>query len=130
MLASLLILAQLAAGCPSAGALEVYRLRAGCVAPIDGFLYTADAYTDNAAELRGLSVLLTEARAALSDVRTQRDTEAENAAAQAGRAAVTIRQLTLEVDEMRGRHGPLVWIAVGAGAALIIGAVALWAGGA
>lgn len=132
MLAAILILAQAVAGCPTpaqAQGAEVVELRAGCPSPLTGWLYTPQAYADNAAELAGLGALLTDARAALSDARTQRDTEAESAAHLAGERAATIRALTDEVDDLRGRHGPLVWITVGAVSALVVGAVAALAVG-
>lgn len=123
MLALILVLAQIVPAVPQPpDGVEITELRAGQPAPWAGWLYTPAAYADNAAELAGLGALLTDARAALSEARTQRDTEAENAAFQLGRNAETIRRLTDEVDDLRGRHGPLVWITVGAVSALVVGA--------
>ena len=83
MLAIILVLAQAVAGCPIPEQIqgaEVVELRTGCAAPVEGWLYTRAAYAENAAELAGLGALLADARAALSEARTDRDTEAENAA--------------------------------------------------
>lgn len=129
MLAVVIALAQVLA-CPTAAQIqgaEIVELREGCPAPMTGWLYTPTAYAESVAELMGVASLLEDARAALSEARTQRDTEASNAEHEAIENASIILKLSEEVESLGRSHRPLLWVGIGAVGAALAGGLAVLA---
>ena len=126
----LMLVAALLQPCPTARGvrgMEVFKVPAGCSAPTTVWAYTPKAYADNAAELSGLEVLLTGARAERDKCRSKRTETATGCAEQTDEDANLIKQLTNQVEQLElSRPDRRVWLGVGAvlGAAVVGG---IWA---
>ena len=115
MLSFFLVVSLLQAQCPTPQAvldLEVYKLPAACPSPALVWAYTPVAYADNAAELAGLGVLVSEARSARDKCRKDREEKSKKCEAKSRKNADLIRRLTDKVADQPSRVG---WFFIGAG---------------
>ena len=123
------LLLVLGLACPSVGQLmEVYELPEGCPAPVTGWLYTPKAFKDNAKELKGLEVLVKEARRERDAAHRMLETTVvhlHDARKALGAAEKTIEKQAQEIEAC-DEPSRAVWFLAGAGSVVALFGVVIF----